>query len=364
MKKFLKLATLFLVLSVLALTACSSDPEPEVYEPEVVEAETTPTPSPEPEDTPDDVEDEDYEEETPAESSNIHGAIHRVEYGNNVAYLFGTLHGGHPHWFPLAEVVEDALRRSDVLVIEIDDLAGDIADMESAVLDIMFLPDGATWADILPDDAYEHLVEMMVAWEIPYEDVNNFNPSFLVFSLEMEIAQALAYLEVSLEASVDAYVSTIAEELGLSIIGLESIEQQLDILYNPPFEVMLAQVMNLLPPMELVEWFMESEELSLDELARLYENNDLAALTHAFSLEMGADADCLYAIYVRDIVMNWRSTYYANEIIRLLQQTEEPTTFFVAVGLSHIIRAGAGDEFTDIVEQLGLQGFVAVPVWE
>ena len=66
---------------------------------------------------------------------------------------------------------------------------------------------------------------------------------------------------------------------------------------------------------------------------------------------------------MREVIGNWRSTYFANEIARLLRETGEPTTFFVAVGLSHINRSGAGEGFTDIVEQLELAGFTAVPLW-
>jgi hypothetical protein len=62
--------------------------------------------------------------------------------------------------------------------------------------------------------------------------------------------------------------------------------------------------------------------------------------------------------------MNYRSTYYANVIAGLLQDTEEPTTFFVVVGKSHVVRSLAGDEFTDIVQQLGLLGIEAVPLFE
>lgn len=293
------------------------------------------------------------------EDRGIHGAIHRVEYGGNVAYLFGTLHGGHDHWFPLDDVVEDALRRSDLVAIEVD-----MDELEEGMdTTVMFLPDGYTWVDILPADVYYHLVEMIEKWEFSYANLNNMNPSVLVFLLEFEMAVSLSELGVDIEDSVDAYIEAVARELGLPVIGLESIEQQMDILFNPPFEVMLAQIINFLPPEELMELITYGEAASLDQLAYYYENNDLDALIREFSLEIDAGTECPYAIYMRDIIMNWRSTYYANEIARLLRETQEPTTFFVAVGLSHIIRSEAGEEFTDIVEQLRLQGFTVVPIW-
>ena len=163
--------------------------------------------------------------------------------------------------------------------------------------------------------------------------------------------------------SVDAYVASVAAELGMPIIGLESIEQQLNILYNPSFEVLLAQIMSFLPPDEMLAELKESEEISFDEIAHYYEQNNLYALAHGWARTMNSGPENIHLLYTRDMLLNWRSTYYANEIARLLQETDEPTTFFVAVGLSHVIRSWGGEEFTDIVEQLELQGFTVVSLW-
>ena len=301
--------------------------------------------------------------EGPGARPQIHGAIHRVEYGNNVAYLFGTIHGGHEHWFPLANVVEDALRRSDVLAVEIDEVADEEA-LLAALVQVMFLPDGQTWVDFLPEYAYNHLVAMMEAWEVPYEEVNTFNPAYLTFQLTMQLANALADFEVGIGMSVDAYVAAIAAERGMQIIGLESIEQQMNILYNPPFEVMVAQVMDLLPPDELAEALMAGDEMGLDQMAYHYENNNLRALVDGWAATNNIEIDHPVVTYMRETLFNWRSTYYADRIAELLRETEEPTTFFVAVGLSHIIRSWGGEEFTDIVQQLRLQGFDVVAIFD
>lgn len=293
----------------------------------------------------------------------IHGGLHRVEYGGNVAYLFGTLHAGRDHWFPLADVVEDALRRADVLAIEVEEIM-DMEAVENALMQVMFLPDGLTWVEFLPEEAYLHLVAMMEEWEIPYEEVNVLNPAFLVFNLEMEMVNALSDLEVGVEISVDAYVASVAAELGLTIIGLESIEQQMNILYARPLEVVAAMVMGLLPPDEMIAAISGSEEMGLDQMARYYETNNLYALAYNWALGVNIDNESPVAIYMRETLLNWRSTYYANRIAGLLRETEEPTTFFVAVGLSHIIRSWGGEEFTDIVEQLRLQGFDVVPIFD
>ena len=348
------LALLLALILIAGLVACTSEPEvQEVYEPEVVETPEPVVPE----------EEDEEEEEEIAAGSDIHGAIHRIEYGDNVVYLFGTIHGGRAWWYPLADVVEDALERADVLVTEVGEI--DEMGMVALMFEYAALPDGQTWVEFLPSDAYDHFVEVIAAWEMPYEEVNILHPSFLILLVTMELAQSLEDdFEMGITADslgVDAYVMNVALERGLPILGLESMEQQLEILYDPPFEVVVAQVMGFLPPEEMIEEMLQYA--TLGQLADWFETNNLDALNQSFADELDADSEDLAVIYMRETVMNWRSTYYANEIARLLQETEEPTTFFVAVGLSHVIRSGAGEGFTDIVEQLGLLGFTAVPLW-
>ena len=368
MKKIFLL--LFVLSLAIAFAACSNEPQVDAYEQyEQIEDVEVDNEILESANEPDTYTNEYTPEEPMVEfqeptGSNILGALHRVEYGNNVAYLFGTIHGGHPHWFPLADIVEDALRRADIIAVEVDEL-GDLDGFEDVMLATTFLPNGLTWAEYLPETEYTHLVNMMDAWGLAYDDINTMNPSLLVHTLVLTTAMNLADFDATIEASVDAYITSVAAELGLPVIGLESSTQQVDILFNPPFDVMLAHIMTLLPPDELVTYLMyESYELTLDELAYLYENNDFDAINDSFATTLGAHIDDLYVTYMREIVSNWRSTYYANEIMRLLQVTDEPTTFFVAVGLSHINRSGAGEEFTDIVQQLKLAGFEPIPLWE
>ena len=363
--------TLFLLLAVAlllaGLAACGGNNVENGldYVPEIFEA-YEPEESPEYAEAPDEVECDEEPEvifETVLTGSDITGAIHRVEYGNNVAYLFGTIHLSMEHWFPLADVVEDALRRADVLLVEVDEVALDPMYMVEVMMDNIFLYDGQTWAEFLPEDAYEHLVALLPDWGMEYSAVNTFNPSFLLQTWSLGLMMEMAETAIDFGFTVDNYVADVALSLGMPVIGLESIRQQMEIVFNPPMEVLHAMIMDFASPEVLVEYLMESGELLFDDLALLYENNDFQAINDAFTRTIGPQFDCPYLTYMREVTMNWRSTYYANVIASLLRETGEPTTFFVAVGLSHINRSGAGEGFTDIVQQLGIEGFTVVPLW-
>jgi len=295
--------------------------------------------------------------------SDIHGALHRVTYGDNVAYIFGTIHGGRPYWFPLADVVEDALRRADIIAVEVEEIGGTEAAMQEALAAVTYLPDGQTWYDILPEAHYDYLVTMMwEQWGINYTMVNTMNPSLLVTQLMLQIALMFSdHIDVNFYASVDNYIANVAAQYGIPLVGLESAQQQIDILYNPPFEVMLAQIMHLQAPQTIIDNFLASGELTLDEIAHFYLHNIFEPILH--NLALTVYEDCLYLIYMNEVVQNWRSIYYANEIMRLLRDTDEPTTFFVAVGLSHVIRSQAHHSLTDIIQQLQLAGLTPQPIY-
>jgi len=364
-----KVFTLMLAFALVAgIGACSNQLEMSDYEPsdninvagETPDTEVSETTVPHQvlEEYNDNVEDGDNEtiEITPT-GSNIHGALHRVVYGDNVAYLFGTFHRGLEHWFPLADIVEDALRRADIVAVE----AAEVPNVEELMFNLMFLSDGLTWVDILPEPYYNHFVELLEPWGMGYEEANIYNPSFLIGWWANWLMTYQSNLEFIAE-TVDLYIENIAYSLGIPVIGLFSLEQELNWVFNPPFEVMLAQIMQFLPPDEMIEYMTYSAGMTFAELAYFYGNNAFTPIINGHVRML--DNECLYATYEREVIGNYRSTNFANEIIRLLQETEEPTTFFVAVGLNHIIRSKAGEEFTDIVQQLNFAGFTAVPIWE
>lgn len=298
----------------------------------------------------------------------IHGAIHRVEYGDNVAYLFGTMHAWRDGWSPLADVVVEALMRSDVLALEFE--STDSESMDAAHEYAMYLRDGQTWSEFLPRSVYEYFVELMWMWELAYdEETQYFNPQFIVELLfeEIQLAMMQDELQVGTE-SVDNYIMNIAQAEGLQIIGLESVMQQIELLYHPPIEVIIDNIMRLPTPREVLMFMAYERDRSSnygghDEMARLYETNNIPGIINSFAKSQDRTNESVAAAHFREMVGNWRSTYYAERISELLQETEEPTTFFVAVGLSHIIRSGAGEGFTDIVQQLRLLGFEVLPLF-
>lgn len=302
-----------------------------------------------------------------ARTGTITGALHRIVYGYNVVYLFGSLHAERAGWFPLSYMVEAAMRRADVFVFEVD--FTDEEAIFAALSNVMILPEGLTLDKLLTPDEIEGYLAALLTFGFTNEHfayVNYENPVYIRWVIIQSIMMALTdNIEMSFTQSVDAYVLNFASTQGLPIAFLETMEQQLHLMHMPPVDV-IAHVARTFPTAdEVLESFAQGEAagLTLDDLANAYEINDFEALANMFAVEFANVDDDIFLKHQRDKLHNFRSTYYAYGILSLLRETEEPTTFFVTVGAYHIIRSMAGEEFTDIVEQLALRGVEAVPLF-
>ncbi|MCL2349853.1 MAG: TraB/GumN family protein, partial [Defluviitaleaceae bacterium] len=73
------------------------------------------------------------------------------------------------------------------------------------------------------------------------------------------------------------------------------------------------------------------------DVVEAYTVQDINALRRLISPD--ANDDCAYAVYMIEVMMTQRSGEFAHEIDRLLRETEEPTTFFVTIGIAHLLHA-------------------------
>jgi len=270
----------------------------------------------------------------------IHGLLSYVEYGDNRAYIFGSMHVGRPDFFPLADVVEQAMRRADTFAFEYDLTLDETLEGIVMALYFMILPDDETLATYLPPEAYAHLLAVLETfYYIDYELVEYMRPAAIdTLMMYFEIAPALG---VYAEYSVDEYVFEFAFDAGLPVLGLASMEHQLSLGFDLPHEVSVASVMAMPNRNTLL-----AQTRSLVDAYVAQNINALRAL-----VTIDDDGSCLYNTYFVDIIMTQRTSEFAQEIDRLLRETDEPTTFFITIGIAHLLH-GHGNAF-EVLEELG-----------
>ena len=297
-----------------------------------------------------------------SENPGITGALHRVTHEDNTAYIFGSAHAGLGHWFPLADVVEEAMAVADVFAFEtnlFDPSDAELQDALEAMTRLTPLPAGQTLVDILPESLYQQFVEAVESFGlIEYEVFSNMNPAATIQEIVSNYVIPLAGLDWGY--SVDAYVATVAMILDRAIIGLVPISLELEALLDLPAEVLLEQVESFGSRDQVMADFNQELEV-LNVIVTAYENNDIEALreviAYAFSLYT---AQTPAQIHNRDVVNFARSIRFGQAVEQLLHETQQPTTFFVTVGISHVIRGGRGlqdDGITNVIRFLEHAGF-------
>ena len=279
----------------------------------------------------------------------IHGNIHRMEYNGNVAYIFGSMHLGRPGWFPLSDAAESAMRRADVFAFEFD-----LTRMEEAAmlsLGYALLPGGQALADFLPPEVYRAFVaNMSTYYGFHYGAMNRFTPMFL--STGIALPELFAEMEIYMEYSVDSYIFAFAMERGAEIIGLNDMHSEMSAALGLPDNVQIAIAESTLDRATSIE---AAREL---QMAEMYEAQDLAGLLQ-LRRALG-EAEDAFSAHMLTYMVHARCRIFAAEIARLLRQARAPTTFFITMGILHIL---GGDQDTNVLGLLREKGFAVVPAF-
>ncbi|MCL2600288.1 MAG: TraB/GumN family protein [Treponema sp.] len=283
----------------------------------------------------------------------IHGLISRVEYGGNVAYVFGSMHFGRADWFPLNPAVEAAMARADVFFFEIDmmDFIIPPPGLAEHLAAIQQLPPGVTLKDVLPADIFQNFVAGLETFpNVTYEMVADMTPVAALLAITAE--EIIPMLGIEPQYSVDTYVFMFALTNGRAVAGLT------DTFYH--FSLLLDVDMAIQPYAlaDFADWQTTLDETLDLQLVEAYEAQDLNMLRRIFSDSFGA-MDTPYGRYLVEVISEYRGHIFANGIARLLRETTEPTTFFVTVGIGHL----AGGDFGHVFAHLGNMGFDVVPLW-
>lgn len=279
---------------------------------------------------------------------NIHGMISRVGYGDNVAYILGSMHQGRANWFPLGPTVEEAMARADVFVFETDLELAESPEVVEYAQKLLVLPEGTELKDVLSDRGYAWLTRNLRKFNLSYDNVSVLTPVGLSFVLAAMGNEAAG---LKSKYSVDDYVRQFARANGKPAIGLNDVFSELDLVFNVPMELQA----------ETFDDFGSSRSKRNDmSLERAYAMQNIAAIVTMLDRSMAEASESALARHMHYAVFNIRDRIFAEEIARLLRETAEPTTFFVTMGIGHLVGGNHGRVF----ELLGEMGFEVEPLWE
>src|SRR4051794_7208951 len=250
------------------------------------------------------------------------------------SYLFGTYHFLTNAFIDTMPGVKAAYASSKAVAGE---LVMD-SSMQTSVMQAALL-NGTTLKQLLPDTLYTKAAEWFkVEAGLNLSMLNGFNP-ITVMTLAMAIAQQKYFPNKPGEVQLDTYFQQEGKQEGKQILGLETVDVQINALYK---QLSLQRQVELLDELFKTK---DSLKQSIDEMNNAYISQDLTLLQK----EMYTGS---YKPEEIKVLLDDRNNHWMQELPTLMQQ--QP--LFVAVGALHLVGKNG------LVNQLRARGFTVTPV--
>jgi uncharacterized protein YbaP (TraB family) len=241
----------------------------------------------------------------------------KVESETGALYLQGSVHILKADNYPLAPAIEEAYMASEVLVLEVDMQEMTSAETQQKLLAKAILPDNETLQQTLDEKTYRQLSDAFNRAGVPVEGMSKFKPWFACMTLTLFRLQQLGF---SAQLGLDTYFFNKASAEEKKVIGLESIDFQINLFDRLADTNPDAFVARALADLTLIE-----EEMSSMEKA--WETGDIDALGKLMSRSF-KDYPALYKTFVLDRNKQW--------LKKLTDMLEKPETCMVVVGAGHL----------------------------
>lgn len=248
------------------------------------------------------------------------------------SYLFGTIHVIAEQDFFFPKYMENALKKSKKLIMEVDltDVVGQINMIQLAMLD-----SGKTLADLFSKEDYEFIRQTALdSLQINIEQFKFMKPIFVQ-------QQLFATNTISGDIkSYELHLMNLAKKFRKQIGGLETADEQLRILDSIPLSVHAALLYEAMKNIHL-------QRKQLAKMVQMYKTQDVDGMYKLLSEseELGAHTDALIANRNR----KW---------ISLIENEIKNQSTFIAVGAGHL--GGT----VGVIQLLKQRGFLLRPIKE
>lgn len=261
------------------------------------------------------------------------GLVYEIRSESATIYLVGSIHVLRKQDYPLPAVMDRVYEQSNALIMELD--LDDIDQVESARLirQLAMAPAGSSLKSMMGEASFSRSRQRALEIGIDLERLNEVRPWFAALTV---LQHALLQAGYSPDIGVEEYYVRLASRDHKSIVGLETMEQQLTILATMSDA---DQVLFLEKTLAEIEQ-LESE---IGDLMRSWKSGDEQAMQTLL-----LDSFDAYPKLFEELVNNRNLAWESSLAAILNNQTE---SHMVIVGALHLL----GDR--GVVELLRRHGF-------
>jgi uncharacterized protein YbaP (TraB family) len=267
-----------------------------------------------------------------------------AEGTSNHVYLLGSVHLLREQDHPLPRVIDEAYDEAETLYMELDMDDLDPLLMQATINRLGMLEEGTSLRDVMGEELYEEAMAVAVELEIPLEMLERTEPWFAAITVEQ---LALARIGFNPSYGVEMYLLKKASRDGKTILGFETVEQQLAYLDGLSLDAQLALLMQTLTESAAIREVM-------DDLILAWRSGDIDFLEQTLLDDVSG-----YPELYDTIVVN-RNRLWVDTIDGLLEQGED---YLVVVGALHLVGEDGvpqllrqrGVRITQMHEQRGIE---------
>jgi uncharacterized protein YbaP (TraB family) len=241
-----------------------------------------------------------------------------AEGTSNHVYLLGSVHLLREQDHPLPRVIDEAYDEAETLYMELDMDDLDPLLMQATINRLGMLEEGTSLRDVMGEELYEEAMAVAVELEIPLEMLERTEPWFAAITVEQ---LALARIGFNPSYGVEMYLLKKASRDGKTILGFETVEQQLAYLDGLSLDAQLALLMQTLTESAAIREVM-------DDLILAWRSGDIDFLEQTLLDDVSG-----YPELYDTIVVN-RNRLWVDTIDGLLEQGED---YLVVVGALHLV---------------------------
>lgn len=247
--------------------------------------------------------------------------VERPDGSGGVAHLLGSVHMADDE-LTLDPAVDRALADADALVLEIDPHELDPTRLAKLALEKGSFPDGHTLEQVLPPATWQALQERLAREGLPLAMFQPMQPWYALLTLQMLALQREGY---DVGEGVETSLTESAAQSGKPMQGLETVEQQLDMMSGLPLDLQVRQLEEFLSD--------EGGGGDLSALIDAWDRGDAVRLEQEVFGELERDPSLL-PYYER---------FYFDRNDRMAEgiasRVDHGGHWFVAVGAAHVVGA-------------------------
>jgi uncharacterized protein YbaP (TraB family) len=269
----------------------------------------------------------------PTETAPSKHLLWRMTGDSNVVYIMGSIHLLPKDFYPLDPLLERAFDSSDALVLEMALDSTSLPAIQQKLRTTGRYNDGRTLANVLSAETYAMLEKRFQEMGIPAARFQTLKPWAARLLLSQIAMKSQGNDDIV--PGVDIHFSQRAGQTGKKIMGLETVETQIDIFDKMPLEKQEADLRKELEDRD-------SSESSLKELADAWRRADLNEM-QALDEKLKESDPALY----RKIAVDRNNAW----LPQIEQFAKEGKRYLVVVGTLHL----AGED--GVIEQLRRKGY-------